>query len=481
MNKDYSNFLSMKSHIDSIGGFKPTFLPDRLMPHARYLTEWAVTQGRGAIIADCGLHKSAMELVWCENMVRQTNKPALLLTPLAVWSQMVAEAERYGVDAVRINNDGSYKPGSRIVVANYEKLHLLDYNDFGAVCGDESSILKSYTGKTQKAVTRFMSKVNYRLLATATAAPNDYIELGTTSEALGGLTYSEMLRRFFKQLDDKGQKKEKRKQSEAEAELSANPNMFKKLAFRVSQSIGQYRLRPHAVASFWRWVASWAKACRRPSDLGFSDDGFVLPPLTETVHTVESGPPPGYIFPHTAIGLRAEREERKRTIDERCGKVVDLVNHNRPAVIWCHTNDEADTLDEMIGDAEQVAGRTPDECKIELYDAFASGQLRVMIIKPKIGAWGLNWQHCNHVVTFATHSYEQHYQAIRRCWRFGQKNPVQVDIIATDGEERVIENMHKKAQKMDTLFSMLVAEMMNSEKIQRANEYTTRTELPKWL
>lgn len=477
---NYATFLDRKTHLADGGGFAPTWMPDCLFPFQRHLTEWAIRRGRAALFADCGLGKSAMELVWAENVVRHTNRPVLLLTPLAVGRQMVSEGDKFGVAAIR-SEDGRIPLDARVVVANYERLHHFTPGDFAGVVCDESSILKSYSGKTQKAVTRFLTKLPYRLLATATASPNDYVELGTSSEALGGLSHTEMLRRFFRQLDDKGQKREKRKQEQAEAMIAADPSYYKKLAFRVSQAIGQYRLRPHAVTHFWRWVASWARACRKPSDLGFDDGGFDLPPLTETVHVIESGPPPGHLFPCAAVGLHAEREERKRTLVERVGKVATLVCHDRPAAVWCHTNDEADTLVRTIPGAEQVAGRTPEERKVELFEAFQGGQLRVLVLKPKIGAFGLNWQHCNHVVTFASHSFEQYYQLVRRCWRFGQARPVAVDVVATDGEERVVENLRGKQKKADALFAMLVAEMNRAERAVRSNPHTRRTELPTWL
>lgn len=478
---DYAAFLDRKTHLADAGGFEPTFLPARLKPHARHLTEWAVRRGRAAIFAECGLMKSSMELCWCENAVRHTNRPALLLTPLAVGRQMVREANAYGVEAVRIDAAGRFPAGARVVVANYERLHLLDPDAFGAVACDESSILKGLAGATRKRLTRFLTKVPYRLLASATPSPNDHVELGTSAEALGDLSHSEMLRRFFRQLDDKGQKRELRKQAEAERLVAADPNYFKKLAFRVSQAIGQWRLRPHAVDHFWRWVASWARACRRPSDLGFPDDGFVLPPLVERDHVVEAPVPPGRLFHSPAVGLHEEREERRRTLTERCEYVARLVAHDRPAAVWCHANAEADLLVATIPGAEQVAGRTPDERKEELYDAFAGGQLRVLVIKPKIGAFGLNWQHCNHVVTFASHSYEQHHQLVSRCHRFGQTQPVTVDTVATEGEVRVLANVRAKARKADALFAALAAEMGRAARADRANPYRAPVEVPSWL
>ena len=327
-----------------------------------------------------------------------------------------------------------------------------------------------------------MSKMQYRLLCTATAAPNDYVELGTSSEALGELSHSDMLRRFFKMLDDKGQKTETRLQDEAERLGQVDHNYYQKLAYRVAQTIGQWRLKHHAVQHFWRWVASWARACRMPSDLGFDDGNFKLPPLIEKDHLIiPNSPPPGHLFNVPAFGLCEEKQERRRTLDERAEYVANLVNHDRSAVIWCHMNDEGDRLAEIIPGAEQIAGITPDDRKIELYEAFASGELRKLVIKPKIGAWGLNWQHCNHVVTFASHSYEQYYQSVRRCWRFGQTRPVTLDVVATEGEARVLANMRQKAKRADAMFTALVAEMNEATRVERSNNYTQKAMVPSWL
>lgn len=402
----------------------------------------------------------------------------LILTPLAVAAQTIREGEKFGIECHR-SSDGTV-PG-RIVITNYERLEHFNPADFAGVVCDESSILKSFQGSTRKAITRFMAKMPYRLLATATAAPNDYTELGNSSEALGELSYSDMLRRFFAQLDDKGQKREEKLQRQAEAMVEANANYYKKLAFRVSQTIGQWRLKHHAKDHFWQWVSSWARACRMPSDLGCANDGFVLPSLTERDHVIAAPPPPGMLFSVPAFGLAEEREERKRTLIERCEFAAQLVDHDQPAVIWCHTNAEGDTLERLIPDAAQIAGRTPDDRKIELYDAFAAGRQRVLVIKPKIGAWGLNWQHCAHVVTFASHSYEQHYQSVRRCWRFGQKRPVIVDVIATEGEARVLANMRSKADRAALMFDQLVAQMNDATIINRTNDYTNTPQVPQWL
>jgi hypothetical protein len=476
----YTQFLDRKSHIGNDGGFDPDYMPDFLFDFQRALVEWSCRKGRSAILADCGLGKTAMQLVWANNVVRKTNRPLLILTPLAVSTQTVREANKFGIEATRLQHGGL--SGAGIYVTNYERLHLFDPADFAGVVCDESSILKSYSGATRKLLTRFLTKIDYRLLCTATASPNDYVELGTSSEALGELSYSDMLRRFFAQLDDKGQTRELKKQEEAERIIAANPNYFKKLSFRVSQNIGQWRLKHHAVIPFWQWVCSWARACRKPSDLGYSDNGFILPELRERHHMImPTTPPDGMLFCLPAFGLREERDERRRTLAQRVEFVAQLVHHDRPAVVWCPMNDEGKALARAIPDAREISGATPDDEKETIYRDFAAERLRVLIIKPKIGAWGLNWQHCAHVVTFASHSYEQFYQSVRRCWRFGQRNPVRLDIVATEGERGVFENMLRKAERADRMFEALVRHMGEGMHIRREEKDINKTEVPTWL
>jgi hypothetical protein len=417
-----------------------------------------------------------MQLVWAENIVRKTNGRVLVLTPLAVGAQTCREGEKFGVECYH-SRDGKLPEGKKIIVTNYEKQHLFEPGDFaGCVC-DESSILKHYTGATQKQVTRFVGKLPFRLLCTATAAPNDYIELGTSSEALGELNHSEMLTRFFRQLDDKGQKQELRKQANDEKAAKH----FARLSYRVSQTICQWRLKHHAVENFWKWVCSWARACRKPSDLGFDDKRFILPELIQRDHTITpSTPPEGWLFCTPAFGLKEERDERRRTLTERCEFVAGLVNHKEPAVIWCHMNDEGDRLAKIIPGARQVRGSTSDEEKEEIYNDFATGKLLKLVIKPKIGAWGMNWQQCNHVVTFASHSYEQFYQSVRRCWRFGQKKNVILDVVSTEGELGVRNNMKRKMDQADQMFSEMVKHMNQAEQIKRVKTDNNRMELPSW-
>lgn len=475
---DYAAFVRNKGQEGRANGFKPIEIPDFLKPFQRDLTAWAIERGRGSLFEDCGLGKTPQQLVWADNVVRHTNKPVLICTPLAVSSQTAREARKFGVDATR-SQDGSHNGG--IVITNYERLANFNAADFSGIVCDESSILKNFGGETRKRLTRFMSKLPYRLLCTATPSPNDYVELGTSSEALGELSYSDMLKRFFAQLDDKGQRKETKLQEQAESLIEIDASYYQKLAYRVAQTIGQWRLKHHAVDHFWRWVASWARACRKPSDLGYPDDEFILPQLIERDHIIKVPTAPGMLFHVPAKGIGEERAERRRTIRERSEFVADLVNHDRPAVVWCHGNDEADAFEEAIPGAKQIAGSTPDDRKCEIYDEFATGGLRVLVIKPKIGAWGLNWQHCNHTVTCVSHSYEQHHQLIGRFYRFGQKLPVTVDVVATEGESRVLSNMRGKAAKAAIMFEALVKHMNEATRIERTNLYTERMERPTWL
>lgn len=358
----------------------------------------------------------------------------LILTPLAVSQQMIREGAKFGIE-VGLSRDG--KPNGKITALNYERLHKADESEYAGVVCDESSILKHWTGKTQGAVTRFMAKIPYRLLCTATPAPNDMVEFGTSSEALGYLAHSNMLETFFRQMSDGEKKKKATRDSIVHS---------KRLSWRVIQSIGLWTLKAHAFEPFWRWVSSWGRACRKPSDLGpYDDSRFTLPPLERKDHiVVPRKPPPGYLFTLPAFGLNQERAERRRTIAERTELVSQLINGHDTAVIWCQYNDEADHIVKAIPDSVQVKGSQSIDAKEELLIAFLDGQVRVLVTKAKIAGLGLNMQHCNHVVTFVDHSYEKFYQSIRRCWRFGQTRPVRLDVICTEGEINVKRNMDRK-------------------------------------
>jgi len=456
----YQSFLKRKIQMGSDSGFSPSYLPDFLFDFQKVLVDWAVRKGRAAIFADCGLGKTPMQLVWAKNVVRKTNKPVLILTPLAVASQTVREGSKFGIECQRAT---TFTKATKIIVTNYEKLHHFTPSDFAGVVCDESSAIKSFDGKRRAQVTEFLRTISYRLLCTATAAPNDYIELGTSSEALGEMGHIDMLNRFFR-----------------------NDNNTTDLHGRAygGRFGGQHwRFKGHAEQAFWRWVCSWARSLRKPSDLGFNDNKFALPPLDEREHVVKTRTlAPGMLFEVPARNMQEEREERRRTINERCEKAAAVVTDTkRPAVVWCHLNDEGRLLRKLISDAREVAGATPDEEKEEIYEAFTNGQLRVIVLKPKIGAWGLNWEFCSHVVTFASHSYEQYYQAVRRCWRFGQTRPVIVDLIVTEGERGIKENLLRKSRAANRMFSALVEHMGNELRFDRSSdEYKNKVRLPTW-
>jgi len=466
----YAEFLEAKTQMAGGSGFEPLWMPDFLYDFQRMLVDWAIRRGRSATFADCGLGKTPMQLVWAENVVRKTNKNVLIITPLAVSQQVVREADKFGIE-VGISRDGV--PAGKITVINYERLHKADSTDYvGAVC-DESSIIKHWTGKTQKAVTRFMLKMLYRLLCTATPAPNDFVELGTSSEALGYLNHSAMLETFFRQVSDD----EKRRRATADDIIHS-----KRLSWRVIQSMGQWALKAHAFEPFWKWISSWARACRKPSDLGpYDDSKFELPPLNRTDHTViPRKPPPGYLFTVPAFGLNQERQERRRTIEERTELVAELTQDSDRAVVWCQLNDEGDAIEKAIPDAIQVKGTQSIDRKEELLGDFMTGDARVLITKAKIAGLGLNMQHCAHVVTFVDHSYEKFYQSMRRCYRFGQKRPVRLDVISTVGEVNVKKNMDRKEKLAAQMFESIVAFMNDSQDV-ADNGSTTRMEVPQWM
>ena len=451
----YKNFIAGKSQLAGQYGFHPNFIPDQAFPFQRRLISWAVQKGRAAIFADCGMGKTLMQLAWAQNIVETTGGRVLILTPLSVSYQTANEAEKFGIECARSNTGELNAP---IVVTNYERLHHFNPEDFEGVVCDESSILKNFDGATKAAITEFMRTRKYRLLCTATAAPNDFIELGTSSEALGEMGFMDMLGRFFKKADATFSRKQE-------------------------TAAGTYYIKPHAQHDFWRWVCSWARAIRKPSDMGCDDTDFVLPELVTRQHIVTArAKNPEYLFDMPAVGLAEQRAERSRTIQERCEMAADIANnHNEPVVCWVHLNSEGDTLEKMIPDAVQVSGKDSDEKKEELFRAFETGQARVMVTKPTIAGFGLNWQHCARQTFFPSHSFEQWYQAIRRSWRFGQTRKVVVDVIASEGEQRVLSNLQRKAEAAEKMFANLVELMSNELKIEELNKHINTQRNPQWL
>lgn len=450
--KEYQDFLNNKRQLSGNFGFKPVFMPDYLFDFQKYLVEWALVKGKSAIFADTGLGKTIIQLSYAENIVRKTNKNVLLLTPIAVGFQIKNESEKFGIETGR-SRDG--KTNTKITITNYEQLEKFNPDDFIAIVADESSIIKNFGGQTRKNLTRFCSKMKYRLLLTATPSPNDFVELGTSSEVLGELKYMDMVSQFFR-----------------DTQNDKNPQW----------STPKYELKKHAINDFWRWVSSWSRALKKPSDLGFDDTRFILPKLYEKEIIVKcSTPPPGELFPRVAETLTEQKEERKRTLEQRVEMVEKQCLKFEKSVIWAHYNYETDYIEKNIKNAIQVSGNdSPDE-KEEKFIAFISGEIKRLIIKPKIGAFGMNWQHCNHMTFFPSHSYEQYYQGVRRCWRFGQKKPVFVDIISSDGEKAIMKNIQRKTNQAQEMFAKLIYYMNDSLKIKVKNESFDKINLPEFI
>ena len=457
----YPEFLAMKSQLVGGDGFKPVFMPSYLKDFQAYCVDWALTNARGALFEDCGLGKSVQELVYAENVVRKENKPMLIICPLAVGEQMKREGDKFDIET-EISRDGKFK--KKIVITNYERLHYFNPQDFVGVVADESSAIKAFEGKRRKAVTRFLSKHKYRLMGTATAAPNDFIELGTHSEALGVLTQSEMIDQYFRSSDKK------------------RHDLFKEGDF---WNRAKYFFRAHAEIPFWQWVSSWSRALRMPSDLGFDDNGFILPRLIETQEIIDHEYiPEGELFPRIARTLKEQRDERKRTLQQRCERVAELVNQNQNEniVIWCHYNPEGELLEKLIPGAVEVRGHNQsDDEKEEKLNAFSRGETKILITKQKIAGWGLNWQHVGLQIGFPSHSFESRYQAIRRSWRYGRIGDVRIITVSSPGEAGVTENLKKKEANAVRMFIALVREMNNSKKLQIVDNHLTPMESPSWL
>lgn len=462
---DYRHYIHSKSQYTGGGGFSPLFMPDVMFDFQQSSAEHGMVTARAAELLDCGMGKTLIQEVWSENVVRKTNGRVMILTPLAVSAQTVTEGEKFDIEITR-SKSGILPTGKKIIVTNYEQLQHFNPDDFVACVCDESSILKSFDGVLRGRITEFMRKMQFRLLCTATAAPNDYIELGTSSEALGYLGHMDVLNRFFKN------------------------DMNNSAQGRVHGKVIEWRFKGHAEEAFWKYVVSFMRAARKPSDLGFDDmvdaDGrrrpFILPDLIETEHLMEDAPArEGMLFPVAAVGLREQREESRATIQARCERLAELCAAHDSSLAWCHLNPEGDLLQKLIPDCVQVSGKDSDEAKEEKLMAFARGQVKRLVTKHKIGAWGLNFQHCAHQATFPTNSFEQYYQGVRRSWRFGQQRPVTVDIVMTEGGRHVMNNQRRKAHQAEEMFAKLVERMNEQIGIERGVKFTKEEEVPAWL
>jgi len=453
---NYDEFIENKRHTPSKFGITPKFMPPGMFDYQEYVTRYAIEKGRCAVFLDTGLGKTVIELTVAQNYVEHMNKPVLILTPLAVAFQFIKEAAKFGIGDISYSKDGKFT--TKIVVCNYERLDKFNPDDFGCVILDESSILKNFDGATKAAVTSFMKRVKYRYLFTATPSPNDFIELGTSSEALGYMGYMDMLTKFFTNNED-----------------TVSP-----------MNIGtQWILKGHARTAFFDWVSSWSVSMRKPSDLGFDDSRHVLPELIVNHHAVkntENLVVDGQIqlFNQIARRLTEVRVEQRQTIQGRCEKAVSLVPNNDTCVYWCNFNQEAALLQELDPDAAEISGSMSIDKKEGILLDFANGNIKRLITKPKITAFGLNWQHCAHTVFFPTFSYEQYYQAIRRFWRFGQTQPVTVDLVYSDGQKRVMDSLLAKTQKANDLFDKLNSSL-NSDYRAIVKEFDKPVTLPSFL
>lgn len=456
MTDTYAAFVESKSKSTVFPGIDDDDIATHLFPHQRDLVRWSLRKGRSAIFADTGLGKTAMQVEWARHVSRRGR--VLILAPLSVAQQTVAESKRFGVDMHYRRADAD----DLITITNYEMMDAFDLSAFTGIVLDESSILKSFTGSTRNAIIGGFVDTPYRLAATATPAPNDFTELGNHSEFLGIKSRVEMLAEYF--CHDGG-------------------------------DTSEWRLKGHAVRSFWKWLATWGAVVRKPSDLGYDDGAYNLPPLRfhETIVPVDhvDAHASGLLFKVNAVSLADQRATRRATMSKRVDAAARIANDGGPCLVWCELNDESKSIASAIEGAVEVTGSmTPEEKSKELA-RFSNGDTRVLVTKPSIAGFGLNWQHCSRMVFVgASHSYEQTYQAIRRCWRFGQSSPVDVHIIRAETEQLVIDNYRRKEADAARLGAEMAAQVMDSVRaeVQGAsarewNAYNPQHQqvIPSWL
>lgn len=436
---DYQSFLDSKRLTQKPCGFEPVDLNPHLFDFQRDIVKWACRKGRAAIFADCGMGKTIMQLSWAEQIYKHRGGFVLIVAPLAVSAQTVREGRMFGIDVNKCRKARDLKPG--INITNYEMLSHFEGIDFSAVVLDESSILKSYSGAIRNQIIDMFKFTPFKLACTATPAPNDYMELGNHSEFLGCMDRTEMLAMFF--IHDGG-------------------------------DTSKWRLKGHAAGKFWDWVSSWACMVTKPSDLGYDDGDFELPPINVITHVIESGlNQEGRLFAVTEVTLSEQQKARRNTVDIKTDRIAGYVNCSDDSwLVWCDLNIESEQLALSIPDAVEVRGSDPTDWKEEAMIGFADGKYRVLVTKPSIAGFGMNWQHC-HKVAFCgmSHSYEQFYQAIRRCWRFGQTQPVEVHVFVTDLEESIVANV---LRKKDDSEGMRVEMMARTSRIKDDTEMTDR-------
>ena len=454
MSTSYADFLASKRAVTSPAEFEPSrAINPMAKPHQRRVIEWALRRGRSAIFAGTGLGKSLMEIEWASHVAGHSGGDVLILTPLAVGPQMVREGEKFGIECRTAKSQADVRPG--ITVTNYERLHHFDPSRFRGIVIDESSVLKSFEGTVRKQITEFASGIPYRLSATATPAPNDLIELTNQSEFLDVMSGKEIIALFFTQ---------------------------------DGNTTHHWRLKGHAHAPFWRWLASWAVAIRKPSDIGESDEGYDLPPLNIHPVVVHSNPLPGYLIPTEASGLAESRAARRDSLAERVAICAELANATaEPFLIWCDLNAESEALARSIPGSVEVRGSDPAEKKESSLLGFIDGRIRVLISKPSICGWGLNLQHCHRMAFVGlSYSFEAYYQAIRRCWRFGQTRPVEVHVITSEAEGQVVDAIRRKETQADAMFAEIVSHMDGlslgrSGRVEMDYSPSVDMRIPRWM
>lgn len=449
---DYEMFIAKKERPADDYGFKISMgsLPSALFDFQRDIVHWALAKGRAAIFADCGLGKTLMQLAWADQVHQHTGGPVLILAPLAVASQTAQEGRRFGIKACVVERPDEVISG--INITNYDKLDRFDAGAFAGVVLDESSILKSFTGKVRTALISAFGRTPYRLACTATPAPNDYMELGNHAEFLGVMTRTEMLSMFF--VHDGG-------------------------------DTSKWRLKGHAEKSFWHWMAGWAVVLDNPVSLGYQDEGYELPELRMHEIIVDGDTPT-----QEKLTLTQRRKARKESLGARCKAAADLVNASHEQwLVWCDLNAESEELHKLCQMSRQVRGSDKSQYKSSTMMGFSIGVLKCLITKPSIAGFGMNWQNCHHMIFVGlSDSYEQYYQAVRRCWRFGQTHPVDVYIIISAKEGCVKENIERKEadainmrQKMTALTRESVKENLSrTTRIMSVYQPDVPMRLPDW-
>ncbi len=457
----YTEFLRNKAITPPLTGLSN--LPDlnkNLFDYQHDIVSWSCRRGRAALFAGTGLGKSLMELSWANALYEATGERTIIFTPLAVASQMKDEAEKFGIDAAHVATQSeSNKP---ILITNYQKLDHFDLSQFGGVVLDESSILKNESGHYRNRLIKECSSVPHRLAATATPSPNDYMELGNHSEFCSIMSYTDMLSTFFVHDAAKTQ---------------------------------DWRLKGHAESEFWKWMASWAVMLRSPADLGYDGSKHVLPTLHQIQHTVKAEYAPnaetGMLFPLEAQSMGERLKARRATINERVAKAAEIANASKECfVVWCNLNDESSQLVSAIDGAVEIVGSQSEEKKLQILHDFAKGNIRVLISKPSLTGFGLNWQHCHNTIFVGLNdSFEQIYQAIRRFWRFGQKNEVYAHFIASELEGAVVANIKRKEEQAEHMANQMIKHMadLSSASIRGAVRETAsylpteNMEIPSWI